>query len=386
MILRIAADVFESPSEGETLSLLELIFHDQSRAHGPILRLWPEHEELNDRGAFRRWLGHLGDRGPEVLALFNLGAVRESMLSVVQPSYAVGVGRRSRMLDVRVESRPHSDWPALRLTVADALELVKEPIHLRLEDEYNDMAFVCWLAPPTTRDDLRVLLRDAGRVHTHGGGTGTIGRWLGRLEDEPVLQPDEQRRLWRTWVLFDKDAGAQDARDPSKTAKSLMLTCERVVAKHHIPFTWICLQRREIESYVPDEGLRSTGSTGSAKAAKLIRQWRAHPDRQAYAWAYDMKNGLLGDLVPEITSVRRTALRSKNAGPPGGGELKEPFRGLSKDERRILERGFGGNLLNGPLHENPPPRWLLEIGNEYDRGPVHQVSRQALLQSIFDRI
>lgn len=386
MILRIAAAVFDEPSPEQSRSLLELVFHNQSGSQAPILRALPEQEELDGQGPFWRWLDGLGNRRVDVLELFERGGLEESMLPVAEPTVRAGVWRRARAIDATVEARAVSDWPALRLTVADALDLVKEPVHFRLEDELNDMDFVGWLAPATMRVDLYALVRGAGRVQVHGGGTGGIKRWLDGLERKQELGSDEQRRLWRTWVLFDKDAGKRDAREPSESTKDLMASCERVIAKHGIPFTWVCLQRREIESYVPDDGLRRTGAQGSREAAKLIEAWRAHPNRQAFAWAYDMKKGLRGDLLPEVSSRRRAELESQQGAVPGGEELKEPFCQLPKDERRTLHNGFGEAVLNKSLRKEPPSSWLLQLGNEYDRGPSDQPPRQALVQSIFDRI
>lgn len=395
MILRLAVGLFHSPSPVESKLLRSLLLSLLDRdgdPQPPILRLDPEEEEVDEHGVCRRWLDRQGELGADIREVLELGGIREATLPTAPPapkaadwSHGAGAWRRAPLIDVTVEPRSVSDWPNLRLTLVDALELVREPLHFRLEDANNDFEFVGWLAPPSSRRDLERLRHAPARVHVHGGGTSKIQGWLDDLIKSPVLLPEQQRRLWRTWVLFDRDAGDLDARTPSKTVQTLVDSCEQVIRKHRIPFTWVCLQRREIESYVPDDGLRRTGAPGSVQAAKLLREWRARPDRQEYAWAYDMKIGLRGDLLRGISDSRREAIKRHQA-IPSGNELKAPFDCLDKETRRALRAGFGDSVLNEPLHDTPARTWLHQIANEYDRGPAHQIPRASLVQSIFDRI
>jgi hypothetical protein len=388
MILRLAASLFKAPSPQQSrllrALLLQLLGHDRD-PRPPVLRIEPEAAETDEHGVFHGWVERQGELGEDVRKLLELGGLQEASLPFTQPGHEPGAWRRAPALDVTIEPRTASDWPSLQLTLQDALDLAKEPLQLHYEDGRNDPAFINWLAEPRLRGDLAALESAPARVVIHGGGTGGIKRWLDELVDRETLSREQQRRLWRTWVLFDKDAGKLDACAPSKSTEDLMHLCEQVVDKHRIPFTWICLQRREIESYVPDDGLRQTGAAGSEEAAKLLRQWRSHPDRQHLAWAYDMKGGLKGDLVGGVLDERRVELRSPDTAPLAE-ELKEPFRSLDEETRHVLRNGLGGNVLNKPLHASPTPSWLHQIANEYDRGPSHQLPRAALLQSIFDRI
>jgi len=383
MILRLAASLFEALDAKESDLLRRLL--QQLLYHGDVFRLVPAAEETNVEGAFCRWLDRQGEFGEVVRELLAIGGLQEASLPSTQPGHQARAWRRAPALDVTVEPRPESDWPSLRLTLADAHDLAKEPLHLRYEDELNDPEFIAWLAEPSSRRDLALLTSAPARVYHHGGGTGGIKRWLNELVRLEALSPVHQRRLWRTWVLFDKDAGKLDARTPSSSSDDLMTLCEQVIAKHGIPFTWVCLQRREIESYVPD-GFRGNGVAGSAEAMKILRRWRSRPDRQEHAWAYDMKEGLKGDLVPGLSKQRQAEIQASQHDPPAGNELKEPFKDLDKDTRRILLCGFGDDVLNKPLHDSRVPDWLHQIAHEYDRGPAHQFPRLALLQSIFDRI
>lgn len=391
MILRLAATLFEAPTVQQSRLLRRLLESTHEPLLPPILRIEPEDAETDEHGPFIRWLGRQGELGRDVQEGLALGRLGESMLPAAPPrereewSFEAGAWRRARPLDVTVEPRDESDWITLRLGLADANELVLEPLHLRLEDEINDREFIGWLAAASSRDDFLRLTRSPARVHPHGGGAGGLKRWLDGLARRPALSPAEQRGLWRTWVLFDKDSGALDAREASKSAKELVDLCEGVIRKHGIPFTWVCLQRREIESYVPD-GLRRTGVAGSAEVMRLLRQWRARPDRQEHAWAYDVKKGLKGDLIPDLSEPRRSEILASQHEPPSGSELKEPFRSLDKDTRRVLLRGLGDDVLIKAFHDDRTPDWLHQIAHEYDRGPAHQLPRTALLQSIFDRI
>lgn len=385
MIVRIDVSVFEELAAHEGKALRSLLQQLVDHGDNDVLRLVPETDEIDPAGALDRWLKAQGELGAEVRELLALGSLQEAALPLIQPGHQRRTWRRAPFLDVTVERRSQSDWPGLRLTLGDAVDLAREPLHLRYEDERNDSAFVGWLAS-SNRRDLLALMNAPGRVAVHGGGSGGIKRWLNELGQIPTLSAEQQRRLWRTWVLFDKDAGDLDAREPSGAAITIMDLCEEVIRLHRIPFTWVCLQRREIESYLPDEGMRSTAAAGSTLAAKRLREWRSRPDHQHLAWAYDMKRGLMGDLTPDVSTERRRQLEGGRDALPSGEELKAPFRGLDRETRRILRDGFGGNVLNAPLHASPPPGWLHQLANEYDRGPLHQLPREALIQSIFDRV
>ncbi|WP_437296291.1 hypothetical protein [Sorangium sp. So ce426] len=286
--------------------------------------------------------------------------------------------------DVRVERRAASDWGALQLTLADAIDLLREPVHLLLENEFNDLAFVCHLAGPTLGPVLRRLHAASGRLHVHGGGGGQAKTWLEALI-EPPLTAAKWRRALRAWVLFDQDSGDPDARDPSRTAVDMMTLCERVHAAFPAGLTWSCLRRREIESYVPDAGLHAEATATHGAMVQQIVDWRRDPALAPLAWAFDLKLGLRGDLRSSLPQATREAVKRKTLALDAT-MLKVPFDALGPAEVAALDSGLGKSRLNDALKADPPSGWTSDIPAEYDRGPAHQAPRLALIQSLFDRI
>ncbi|MBK7758946.1 MAG: hypothetical protein IPI35_21625 [Deltaproteobacteria bacterium] len=108
-----------------------------------------------------------------------------------------------------------SDWRTLQLTLADALALVQEPLHLYLENGRNDLRVCEALCQPNDRQTLSRLEDAPARLFEPGGGTGELEVRLKRLAEKPALGDVELRRLWKTWVMFGKDAGPDDATAPS---------------------------------------------------------------------------------------------------------------------------------------------------------------------------
>lgn len=292
--------------------------------------------------------------------------------------------------DTFVERRAASDWPNLRLTLPDALALLREPVHLVLENEWNDFAFVAHLAGPTTGPMLRGLKDVSGKLHIHGGGGGAAKAFLKNLLEHPVT-PSKWRRVLRAWVLFEQDAGETDARDPSAEAGRMRQVCEEVQAAYAHRLSWACLRRREIESFVPDVGLQAIMAAAPHRAAmaQQILQWRSAPAYTRHAWAFDFKKGLKGDLRSDLDDATRKAAKPPD-GPVDATMLKAPFDALTPPEVTALASGLGERLLN--LEFNAAPTWTARIPDEYDRGPFgpsphpDQAPRVELIQALIDRL
>lgn len=393
MIVHVSVELFEYTTfqeRGALLGLIRGIIEDEHHA----LRLEPcdaetaicaalDHPEQADRSVSGvEWALSLGpdDRKDLKTALSDGPLVEQGVSGVA--GQAIPAWQRGKRLEVRVERRKESDWKNLCLTPRDALDLLREPVHLHIEDADHDLQFVLWLAHASNRGTLQRLLNAPARIMVHGGGTGTLKRWLNGLAKKDPISPTEARRLWKSWVLFDKDAGSTDALQASDAILQLIQLAEQVVQCHQIPFTWICLQRREIESYIPDSGLPT--NSHMSQQTRMFKITRNRTDRQEWAWAYDMKKGLMGDLR-QISIVRRAQLKTSRHPVPQPKELKSPFDRFNNQEVRALVKGFGEDILNRALSQAAPPSWLQEMGDEYDRGPSHQISRNELIQSIFDR-
>jgi len=293
------------------------------------------------------------------------------------------------LLTIRVERRQTSDWRNKDLTIADAVDLLAEPLHLVLENERTDFSFLCHLLGVSHGSVLKSLCDAPGRIYMHPGGGGAVKKWLGDLLTGPPTAA-VWRRMLRAWVFFDRDSGEHDARDASKTAGQIIDECEKVVQTLGPGLSWICLQRREIESYAPDKGLQTAAASDAQRAfANEVVRWRAdQTNRVEWAWALDLKKGLRGDLhakwshgLPEtaIAEVKRRKV------PPQPHMLKMPFSSLSPAEIDSLQDGFD-ERLSRTMTMDSPPMWTADIPLEYDRGPADQTPRTMLVQSLFDRM
>lgn len=287
------------------------------------------------------------------------------------------------VLTIRVELRPDSDWQGRIVTVEDAAALLREPLHLVLENSRTDLAFLTVLAGPTNGATLRTLVDEPGRIVVHGGGGGETKKWIEALAATPPTA-GSWRRLLRTWVLFDRDSGAADARALSTTANDIIASCEDVTRVHGVGLSWICLLRREIESYVPDNGLLAEATATQAAFVQDVIAWRADPSLAANAWTIDLKKGLRGDLRATLPEAVRDDLK-KNVVGLAPAMLKVPFSALPAADVLRLEFGLGGRLADA-LRATPPRAWAPDLPAEYDRGPQDQAPRQLLVQSLFDRM
>lgn len=396
----LAQALFAPQSQRESHELARLLFDAAlTEVQPPVVLLDPPYVLGGANQDVDAWLDK---RGAEEATLFRDLLVRSNVLfngprgvAAVDPTpNRPPAWRFVAAPDVRVERRAGaaSDWPALSLTLADAIELLHEPVHLVLENDLHDLAFVRHLAGPTDGRVLRDLERAAGRLHAHGGGGGQAKTWLEALA-EPPATPEKWRRVLRTWVLFDQDAGDPDAREPARNAEQMMEACERVHATFAVGLSWICLRRREIESYVPDRGLREEASADRLAMVQQIIAWRgaAPPgpgnatDHRRHAWAFDIKKGLVGDLRSDVPKVDRDAVKARHALPIAAA-LKTPFDTLTHADVALLAYGLGEKRLNDAFTRDPPPGWTADIPTEYDRGLEHQAPRLALVQSLLDRI
>lgn len=288
-----------------------------------------------------------------------------------------------RTLTIHVERRAESDWKQRRLTVTDAADLVREPLHIFLENGRNDFGFLGFLAGPTEGQVLREIDSQPSRVKTYGGGCGEILKHL-----EPFcgasLTPPVWRKLLRTWVMFDQDAGNQNALEPSDAATRLLKRLNQIRKSSGGGLSWVCLDRREIESFVPDDGLRATANDSQREFAEKVISWRSTAEFAPWAWKLDLKKGLRGDLRGDLEQKLRQELRDpKIALSPQ--LLKAPFDSLPSDEVRVLQSGYG-DLLSKLLGDKSPPPWVHKIPDEYDRGRKEQAPRLELIKSLFDRM
>jgi hypothetical protein len=385
-------DIFDVRSEEERHALDYLFLRAARHRHAQAVIITnPVYVPGGDHGKLDEWLC---SRHPQQEHAFRR-VLTTSLIHARGPRNAVkshpGDPPRFYLpgpLQIRVERRTESDWAARKLTLADATDLLEEPVHWVVENERTETRFVLHLADPTNRATLQECLAAPGRIVRTSGGSGEIRK---RLESLIVgaRTSDKWRRMLRSWVLFDSDAGEQDAREPSKNACDIMKLCKKVVTTYGEGLSWICLHRREIESYVPDCGLQNGTKTGSQKVfVDRVIAWRAREDRKEWAWALDLKKGLSGDLRPGWdVGLSEAAMKAIKTGtvPPQPQMLKAPFYGCSATELDEMKQGFG-DKLGKLLRAEVDPVWAPEFATEYDRDPADQVSRSEFVQSLFDRM
>ena len=377
--------LFEVENEREALDLASLLSKVARDEHHALLTA-PPFLPGGDNGPLDVWLASQ----PRHLASAFRTALENGLVFAAgprgRPSTGGGTPLRWNLagsLEIRVGRRTASDWKALELTLSDAVDLLLEPVHLVLENARTDLAFVSHLAGTTNGASLRRLLDVPGCIQLHGGGSGEVKKWLEALLRE-LPRPAAWRRMLRAWVLFDNDAGNLDAREPSSGASKLMGLCEDIISQHGRGLSWIWLCRREIESYIPDSGLREEALAAHNGFVEQVISWRNAPSRMSWAWALDLKKGLRGDLRDNLPETDREALKANKVALQAQ-MLKAPFSGLSPAEVSTLDRGMS-DRLGKALLADPERAWTLELPAEYDRGPSTQVSRLSFVQSLFDRM
>jgi hypothetical protein len=389
MKIVIAHDVFANLSSAENAALTHLFLTIARDPLNHALLTDPTYDPTGDNGLVDAWLVATGSNSDVFRDALLRGLVAAAGPRA-QPLADTQYPRRWKLpgaLEIRVDRRGASDWNQRLLTITDAEALTREPLHLVLENTRTEPAFLRALAGPTDGATFHDRTHEPAKIYLHGGGGGEVKSWLAALT---VGSPDpaKWRRMLRAWVLFDQDAGDPDARTPSLSAVALMEECEKVVATYGPGLSWVCLRRRELESYVPDAGLLAHQTIPLQPFVQQVIAWRADPTQAAWAWALDLKKGLHGDRHPHwahgLTDAEAKEIDDR-VRPPQPQMLKLPFSGLSAADVALLARGLG-EALGKALRNTVPPAWASDLLREYDRGPADQAPRLSLVQSLFDRM
>jgi len=389
MRIVIAHDVFASPSREENAELTSLFLAIARDPLNHALLTDPTYDPTGDNGLVDAWLVATGSN----LDVFRDALLRGLVAAAGPRAQPLGDTQHPRRwnlpgaLEIRVERRGASDWNHRLLTITDAEALTREPLHLVLENTRTEPAFIRALAGPTDGATFHDRTHEPAKIFMHGGGGGEAKIWLAALTVGPP-DPAKWRRMLRAWVLFDQDAGDPDARTPSLSAVALMEECEKVVATYGPGLSWVCLRRRELESYVPDAGLLAHQTTRLKAFVQQVIAWRADPTQAAWAWSLDLKKGLHGDRHARwshgLTDAEASEIK-RGLRPLQPHMLKLPFSGLSTADVEFLARGLG-DALGEALRDTVPPAWASDLPREYDRGPADQAPRPSLVQSLFDRM
>jgi hypothetical protein len=200
--------LFDVQSQAESMALLDLLSTAVRDAPAHALLTNPLYLPGGDNGEIDTWLT---SRASYEADAFRFLLTQGIVIAAGPRAQSTSDSARPRKwhlpgpLEVRVERRTMSDWPSRALTLADAADLLREPVHLLLENARTELAFLKHLAGPTNGATLRILVDRPGRIVTHGGGGGEAKKWLEALTHGPPTAA-QWRRMLRAWVLFDQDA------------------------------------------------------------------------------------------------------------------------------------------------------------------------------------
>lgn len=247
------------------------------------------------------WLGGLGTLGVEYRFLLEL-AIEDAARSAIS-------------VQARVVDEPASTWDyePLRLTLGDAMALLRRPLALLVENKRRDGA--CLKAVGWRYRRLLERLEDQYRLEiAHGGG----------LEEMRQQILEQGARLWRqrTFAVFDSDALIPQ--QPSARSTALGQTCRNAGVSYHR------LWRRAAENYLPPaillgwaKGLSGKRRETHLKRAKAFSRLKFAEQRHHY----NMKSGHRGDAKRKDRDLGRAL-----------------FEKLDEPTMRALHEGFGNAI------------------------------------------
>jgi len=199
MLLTLDRDLFDAQSAAEATALVQLLSTVARASHHP-------HSVIIDPPYFPGWDngpvdGWLDSRSSVEAGVFRNVLMQGPLIAATGPRGEAASDSKdprrwhlSGPLTVRVERRSESDWRNRELTLADTADLLREPLHLLLENSRTEPAFLRYLAGATNGPILQALMDQPGRVMTHGGGSGEVKRRIDELTRDP-LSPARWRRM-----------------------------------------------------------------------------------------------------------------------------------------------------------------------------------------------
>lgn len=218
-----------------------------------------------------------------------------------------------------------------RIDVPAAVHLLRQPLHIMLENGRNDSKFLRALATLDGRlPALDTLLHDGHIACENGGGLPEMAQQLGEH------LRDRLQRL-RRFVIFDSDALAPGMPGPAAALKKKcqpQLTQPPRVGHHR-------LLRRAAENYLPPPCLTAWTASPRHPHKGRVRAWTKLNSDQRHHFA--MRDGLMKDV--------------------GQATAEALFRDLADGPRSILQQGFGREVRDLFDATNPNwERWMREDG------------------------
>lgn len=198
---------------------------------------------------FDAWIASLPNRLRAEVAMLQERANRVSVNAVVR-------GAKRVLVSATDISAEHSGcW----LSLEDAVRAVAQPLHILLENQINDAAFLRRIMPPVWRKQLEAWERRGELRYEHGGGLPVMTALV-----EFFCQDDHARlafglpaELWRLvhFLVYDHDGDRAEVAGPDSQR------LERSCVKASLSNRHYRLKRRKQENYLPIEAMRQIVDT-----------------------------------------------------------------------------------------------------------------------------
>ena len=170
----------------------------------------------------------------------------------VIPSNSVDRGFSERLL-ITHRKFPHINKSCF-VNIDQAIRAVSLPLHILVENQINDSAFLRSVMPPSDRKKLSQWERQGQIRYIQGGGITEIRKLIAfHVNDENSRStfglPTD---IWKLlhFIIYDHDGNANE--NPSSDSEKVRLICESngMSDRHHR------LKRRTQENYIPLKALR----------------------------------------------------------------------------------------------------------------------------------
>lgn len=215
-----------------------------------------------------------------------------------------------------------AEWsdPISRVTLDEALDALREPLGVFVENADNDWLFLVGLMRPFEREMINRHLSKGWVTPLHGGGATLPERIRDRVSSPA--------RALRTFAVFDSDRRHPSELD-TNWSPSGQEACQgfivEQVANQLLPSRYWRLERRFIESYMPLDEIRASISANiPADAPNAFSRMTSAEQRY-----FNMKKGFSGDSA--IENIHRS---------------KDLYKNLSTGDKTALNGGFGRKLAD----------------------------------------
>lgn len=230
--------------------------------------------------------------------------------------------------DMASSSGERTNQNVIRIHPLGALVILMQPLHLIVEDQNSDGAFVLWMARLLGRDSIIQSYRAGRLVFRHAGGKGQIAKSAEALTfgvwprtNQPVLSLQ-----LRAVALLDSDARFPG--DAPNAATSAQVA-------PHVAFVHV-LAGRYIESYVPRRYARlRLDRDGLAAAADAY--YRMSEAQRNY---FPIRTGFMDRSNPAQPQSHATFLADATREPAE----RNQFRNVNPLDWDRFARGFGQRL------------------------------------------